>query len=566
MGKVIEKKKSSAKRDKVLKHANQKLPDFNLKISHIDEEYDGVWGFESASHLLRRTTFGPKLAEVYDSVNLGMSTSVDKLLDTSEYIPDPPINYNDNEDNEVALGQTWVNATKKHEDSKRRLSYAAWRISLMLNQPHNGTSALPFSIREKMVLFWQNHFAAEADVVGDARYFYWFHNKLRKNYLGNFKSLVKLINIDPAILVYLSGQYNTKEAPNENYARELFELFTIGKGPIDGLNSYTYYTEDDIIAASEVLTGWEVERNVSGAERQKFTLSRHDTNSKTFSSKFNNHVISNNGDQEHEDLVDMIFSQERASEYICEKLYRWLIYYVIDEEVSIKVIKPLAQLLRQENYEIKPILNKLLRSKHFYEIHTRGALIKSPIDYNIGMLRQVPLSDYSTFDIKDQYIFWKKRSGDLRNQSQDIINSPNVAGWPAYYQTPLFHELWINAVTLPLRTKDVSAYLSSNGMLISNNLRVISEPMELLDEISEPENITYIIELFCKWLFPVYSEITNPQKEDFKNIVIGNNPNMWEDEYTDYINDPTPSKKDAINKKLRDLLKEMFKSPEYHLS
>ena len=173
---------------------------------------------------------------------------------------------------------------------------------------------------------------------------------------------------------------------------------------------------------------------------------------------------------------------------------------------------------------------------------------------------------YHSFDIKDQYTFWLRRSGDIRDQSQDIINSPNVAGWPAYYQSPLYHEIWINSVTLPLRTKDVNVYFSNNGINISNNLKVYTEPIELLDEITEPDNITYIVELFCKWLFPVYTEITTSQKEDFKNIIIGNNPNMWKDEYTDYINNPTPSKKDAINKKLKDLLKDMCMSPEYHLS
>ena len=566
MGKVIEKKKSSIKRDKVLKHANKKLPDFPLPIAHLDEEYSGSWNFETAAHLLRRTTFGPKLSEIEKAVVLGKSASINKLLSNTEFIPGPPINVKDDEDTEIPIGQTWVNASKKKNDFIRRASYAGWRIGLILNQPHTGTEALPFSIREKMVLFWQNHFASEADVIGDARYYYWFHNKLRKNYLGNFKNLVKKINIDPAMLVYLSGQFNTKEAPNENYARELFELFTIGKGPLDGEDSYTYYTESDIIEASKILTGWEVIKNFSGPDRQKFTSSRHDTSSKTFSSKFNNKVIHNNGEKEHEDLINMIFDQERTSEYICEKLYRWFIYYVIDGEVTDKIIKPLAKILRENNFEIKPVLEKLLHSKHFFEIHTRGALIKSPIDYNFGILRQVPLSDYLSLDIKDQYGFWTKRTNDIRNQSQDIINHPSVAGWPAYYQSPLFQELWINSVTLPLRTLNVNQYLSNNGMAAINPGTVYAKPIKLLDEISEPDNIDYIIELFCKWFFPIYSEITPSQKEDFKNIVVGNNPNMWKDEYTDYINDPTPAKEISINKRLKDLIKEMFKTPEYHLS
>ena len=118
-----------------------------------------------------------------------------------------------------------------------------------------------------MVLFWQNHFATEGTVISDARYVYYMHNKFRINFLGNFKSLVKSINRDPAMLVYLSGIYNVKEAPNENYARELFELFTVGKGPIDGEDSYTYYTESDILEASKILSGWQVQKNHVGVNR-----------------------------------------------------------------------------------------------------------------------------------------------------------------------------------------------------------------------------------------------------------------------------------------------------------
>ena len=189
------------KRDKVLKHANQKLPDFPLPIAHLDEEYNGTWNFETAAHLLRRTTFGPKLSEIEKAVALGKSASINKLLSNTEFIPEPPINVKDDEDTEIQIGQTWVNASKKKNDFIRRASYAGWRVGLILNQPHTGTEPLPFSIREKMVLFWQNHFASEADVIGDARYYYWFHNKLRKNYLGNFKISIG-VNFMKVVMVY----------------------------------------------------------------------------------------------------------------------------------------------------------------------------------------------------------------------------------------------------------------------------------------------------------------------------------------------------------------------------
>ena len=570
---VNDKKKSSIKRDKVLKHANKELPEFPRNIAGL-EDYSENWNFETAAHLLRRTCFGAKLSEINQAVALGMEGSVEKLLNEEELTPEPPLNDRDYEDRAPPIGETWVNSERKTGNANLyRQSYEAWRISLILNQPYQSPNNIPFSIREKMVLFWQNHFATEGTVVQDQRYTYWMNYRLRKHFIGNFKNLVKEINVDAAMLVYLGGIYNVKEAPNENYARELFELFTIGKGPVDGEDSYTYYTESDIIQAAKVLTGWYVEKVFSGSERQRFEEGNHDETTKVFSNKFRNKSIPNNGEDEHKDLVDMIFKNERTSEYICEKLYRWFVYHVIDEDVTSKIIKPLAKVLRDNNFEIKPVLSKLFKSQHFYEIHTRGAMIKSPCDFNLGVLRQIPFSDTSSFDFRDLYRFWRNRGDNITNQGQDILESPNVAGWPAYYQDPLYHEIWINAVTLPLRTSDISLYFRDSGINATSgepgtpeDVRIYAEPIKLLDEIDKPDDIDFIIELFCKWLFPVYSEISEEQKEDFKNIVIGDNPNMWYDEYHEYINNPTDEAKTAINKKLKTLLKEMCLMPEYHLS
>jgi len=570
---VNDKKKSSIKRDKVLKYANKELPEFPRNIAGL-EEYSDNWNFESAAHLLRRTCFGPKLSEINQAITLGLNESIDKLLNEEEFTPDPPLNDRDDDENAPPIGETWVNILEnKNNDFKQKKSYEAWRISLILNQPHQSPTNVPFSIREKMVLFWQNHFATEATVVGDSRYTYWMNYRLRKHFMGNFKNLVKEINVDAAMLVYLGGIYNVKEAPNENYARELFELFTIGKGPVDGEDSYTYYTEEDIIQAAKVLTGWYVEDVFSGSERQRFEKENHDKTTKVFSEKFNNKSIQNNFEDEHKDLVDMIFENERTSEYICEKIYRWFVYYVIDEDVTSKIIKPLAKILRDNNYEIKPVLSKLFRSQHFFEIHTRGAMIKSPSDFNLGVLRQIPFSDTSSFDFRNLYKFWKNRGYDISNQGQDLLDSPNVAGWAAYYQDPLYNELWINAVTLPMRTRDIITYFRDSGINATSgepgapeDVRIYAEPIKFLDEIEKPDDIDFMVELFCKWLFPVYSEISDEQKEEFKNIVVGNNPNMWYDEYHAYINNPTDEAKTAINKKLKTLLKEMCLMPENHLS
>ena len=261
MVKLSEKKKKDFRRDKVLKHANKIEPQFPTFIAGIDN-YSGNWDFQMAAHLLRRTTIGPSIEEINQSVTDGLEKTLEKLLDEKIIDVDPPINYQDEDDPETPLESTWINAEKRVNDFKRRNSYAAWRVGQILDNDKD------ISIRENMVLFWQNHFATEATVISDARYSYYMHEHFRNNFLGDFKQLVKTINVDPAMLTYLSGIYNVKDAPNENYARELFELFTVGKGPIDGEDSYTYYTESDILEASKVLTGWRVKRNHVGEGRE----------------------------------------------------------------------------------------------------------------------------------------------------------------------------------------------------------------------------------------------------------------------------------------------------------
>ena len=562
MANLSEKKKKDFRRDKVLKHANQVEPTFPAFIAGL-ETYSGNWDFQMAAHLLRRTTIGPTIEEINESVEDGLDKTIAKLLDESGSNIQPPINYQDEEDSEVPLGSTWINAERRVNDFKRRNSYSAWRIEQILDKTKS------ISIRENMVLFWQNHFATEATVVNDARYTYYMHEKFRKNFLGDFKQLVKMVNIDPAMLIYLSGEYNVKDAPNENYARELFELFTIGKGPIDGEGSYTYYTEADIWEASKILTGWRVKRNQRGEERQYFTEDRHDSSLKTFSQKFGKRTISPNGDKEHEDLIDLIFENDRVSEFICEKIYRWFVYYVINDEVSEKIIKPLAKTLRDNNYRIKPVIDQLLRSTHFYEVYIRGAVIKNPISFSLGFLRQFNLSGVEELDVYEKYYFWKARHSNISDQGQSILDHPNVAGWPAYYQEPLYHEYWITSVTLPIRTSHIKYYLSNNGVRASqtdNNVRVKANPLNLIETFDKPEDIVAIVERLCEWLLPVQNEISEELKNDLVNSVIGNNSNIWEDEYTDFINDPDEEKKESLNKKLRSLLKEICLMPEYYLS
>ena len=164
-------------------------------------------------------------------------------------------------------------------------------------------------------------------------------------------------------------------------------------------------------------------------------------------------------------------------------------------------------------------------------------------------------------------MFWRGKHSNVSDQGQSIIDSPNVAGWPAFYQGPLYHEYWISSVTLPMRTTQIKSFLSNNGIRgFGDGLNIVSNPMEFILDLETPKDINLIVEEFCNWLLPVANEIDSETKADLIEIIVGGNPNIWEDEFTEYLNDPSDDKKENLNKKLRLLLKEICLMPEYYLS
>src|SRR6185436_6355689 len=206
------------------------------------------------------------------------------------------------------------------------------------------------SLREKMTLFWANHFGTETVDVAISGFMYKHHNLLRQSALGNFKQLIKAVTIDPGMLRYLNGYLNTNTAPDENYGRELQELFTIGKDPV---NNQAPYSEDDVKNAAKVLTGWRINGTTFVSF---FDGNRHDATNKQFSAFYNNTIITGrtgaNGALETDDLLTMIFTKNEVAEFIVRKLYRWFIYYKIDAAAETNVIQPLAAIFRSSNYDI----------------------------------------------------------------------------------------------------------------------------------------------------------------------------------------------------------------------
>ncbi|MEL6194095.1 MAG: DUF1800 domain-containing protein [Bacteroidota bacterium] len=548
--------------DPVRELGNQGLPSV-ARVSAGLEAYTDVFEWWQARHLLSRTLFGPKRAEIQKAVEDGLDATLDLLLADWED-PAPPLNYNNDKDINVAIGEPWVDFPENTENGAnltgyRRSSLRFWNVGLMLDQ---GTS-----IREKMALFWHNHFATESNVVYDKRRTYELLKLFRKNALGNFKTLVDEVTVSSAMLNYLNGDQNRVGAPNENYGRELLELFTIGKGPQIGDGNYTNYTEDDVIEASKVLTGWVHSLNgkTAGNPSTEYRDNRHDKSTKTFSSAFNNQTIENAGAEEYKVLIDMIFGKTETARYICRKLYRWFVYYLIDEDTELNVIEPMAQLLIANDFEVKPVVRALISSAHFFDIENIGAVIKSPIDYVVSLVRATEAEMPESEDIQNQYSLWSFLWSEAGKLEQSVLEPPSVAGWNAYYQEPGYFQNWITSATLPNRQFYANTVVSNNGKRIRGDVRLKINVFKLLDGVSDASDPNIVVREFADLLLPV--RIPNSQRNMLKDILIPGLPDFeWTEEYLLYVIDPSDEEvAKAVESKLRDLVRAILSIPEYHL-
>jgi uncharacterized protein (DUF1800 family) len=537
--------------------ANRVLPTVQRTTAGL-EQYTGVFGTDQLLHLLRRTMFGASRANVNTLKGQGMVQVVDQLLAVPPPEPSVPLLYATATGETTPVGSTWINATTNDNSGGRYASLKAWWISLMLNQT--------ISIREKMVLFWHNHFVTDTGTVGDPRYSYRYLALLRNNALGNFKDLARQISVDGAMLVYLNGYRNSASAPDENYARELQELFTIGKGPQVGPGDYTNYTEDDVRAAARVLTGWRLLKNADGSigtTTSILNVNVHDSNNKTFSYRYANTVIVGSADglAELNGMLDMIFAQPETARFICRKLYRWFVYYVIDAWTESNIIEPLATTLRANNYNILPVLNQLLKSAHFFDTANFGCVIKNPVDLVVGLCRQYGLS-FPT-DVTTQYNLWNSLVNQASALQLSIGDPPDVSGWHAYYQEPEYYELWINSDTLPKRSAWTSRMLTSG--ISSGGTRVVIDPMAFINTLSDPSDPNVIVNETAQFLFPI--AITPSQQTFLKGVLIPGLPDYeWTAEWTIYLADPTNATKlAAVKSKIQSLISFMMTMPEYSL-
>ncbi|WP_207512800.1 DUF1800 domain-containing protein [Longitalea luteola] len=527
------------------------------------KKYKGKWGPPEVKHLLKRTLFGARKEDIDLFASKSLRHTIQHLLHTEEPTPAPPINhYNDEKytDEEIQAGATWITATKLNgmNSGRRRNSFKAWWLGCMLNQQT--------TLREKMVLFWHNHFATEMKTVDNPTMIYKHNVLLRQYALGNFKAMVRAITVDAAMLKYLNGNANTRKAPDENYGRELQELFTVGKGP------GSQYTEEDVKAAARVLTGFRINNKSLPDIHGVFDAGRHDESDKQFSAFYNNQVIKGRkgkeGEAELDELLDLIFRQPEVARFICRKLYRFFVYHQVDEASEKNIIEPLAHTFRQNNYDIKPVLERLLSSRHFFDMGNRGSIIKSPVDLAVGLCREFNITFPGEESYVEQYNCWFNIQTIASQMQQNIGDPPNVAGWPAYYQEPLYDKSWISSDTLPKRTAFTDRMVN-NGFARTSK-KILIDPVLYTKQLSAPGDPNKLIDELAALLYAV--ELPVEEKQYMKTgILLQGLQGMASDHYwTDAWNKLLEKPADAANvrnvtNKLKNLLKYMMSLPQYQL-
>ena len=386
-----------------------------------------------ARHLLVRTGFAPTQAEVDKIVGQNAQRAVADMVaaaaaNKSKYAaPDfasqpPPTPYK-------LLNSKDEQQAQRQQQLREGVNMKAWWMREMLESPT--------PLAERMTLFWHNHFATSQQKVNRSQPMWRQHQLLRDNALGSFSTLLHGIAKDPAMLVYLDGDSNRKQAPNENFAREVMELFALGEASQGG-----GYTEQDVKEVARAFTGWSVERDDFSF---KFRKPQHDDSSKT--------VMGRTGMFDGSDVISIMLAQTECGQFIVTKLWKEFVSPTPD---AIEV-KRIAQRLQLNNYAISGALSDLLTTSAFWNANNRGSLIKSPVDLVVGTVRQFGFnySDVMPFVLKTAQL------------GQNLLMPPNVKGWPG-------HTDWINTSTL-LERKRFTEQLFRTLELKSNG-----QPMEML--------------------------------------------------------------------------------------
>lgn len=513
-------------------------------------ELTSVLGYRRAAHLLHRASFGATKAEIDNFATLTPALAIAKLF--QQPLPDPSLPIDPETSSEwVISGTTEANSG----DSDLQEYFKGWFIGQMLSLKVDPTLSLAYATREKTVLFIHTVLTTIQSKVDSSRALY-FQNQLYRLFAldkslsaeFNFRELTKKVSVDNAMLKLLDGYLNVKGSPNENYGRELHELFTIGRGlegtlpPVTDPGDYFLYKEQDVQAAAKVLSGWDVDDTFANIDPETnlprgkvkgspTDASGHDNSVKQFSDRFGNATIQPNPTllsgtnateasaiDEISQLIDMIYAKPETARNICRRIYRFYVYHDITQDIDDTIIAELATTFISNGFKLQPVLEELFKSQHFYEATAGvnddnfGGIIRSPLDLLVGTLRffelQTQFPDYVTSPAE----FYMKTAGliaSLSDMGMHFYEPYDVAGYDAYHQYPIYHRSWIstnylanryafiNQLIIENQNMDDALKIDALGFVKANiNSTIASDAKSLIIELSkyllpQAENLTF---------------------------------------------------------------------------
>jgi uncharacterized protein (DUF1800 family) len=370
------------------------------------------WNIRTARHLLNRAGFGIPYSQVRGLLEMGPDAAVATFVDFDQ-VNEPNANPNflvplskhqelramRRDESTVEQRREAQSALRKEERAATNQLKAWWLQRMMLTRR---------PLQEKLTLFWHGHFAVSAQKVKRSETLYQLHAIMRNQAAGNFKTLTTQVGQSPAMLRYLDNDKSNKKKPNENWARELMELFTMGVGN---------YTEDDIKQSARAFTGW-----ASNGERFRYDENKHDFGDKTF--------MGRSGNLDGWDVINIIFEQPATAEHLAREFWTHFAY----ENPEDAIVKELAHTIRISNYEMKPALRQMFLSSAFYNEKAMGTQIKSPVQLALGLCSDMGMKAPSPAAVANA----------SRVLGQDLFYPPNVKGWDG-------QKAWINANTLLTR-------------------------------------------------------------------------------------------------------------------
>ena len=563
------------------------------EINKTLSPYTGEFGDAQKKHLLKRTMVGYASRHLKDLEGMTIDEAVDMIMTPHEmgepvntyYLDFSAEEYKEKYGEEdVGPGEPFIStAYKSQHGAERRKALYSWLYHSFYDQPT--------SISWKFFLFLHNLTPVEEQN----------HHKMAYGYLDlifrgpfrDYRDFVYDLTLDPLMLQYLNLSLSQKETPDENYAREVQELFTVGKRP------FSKFTEEDVREAARLLVGWNYDREVYEKEGWKpeprFEPNNHDTGDKYFSEFYNNTIIKGQegqeGKEELREFIDMLFQTDETAIYLSRRLFQFFVYPILTEETEKNIILPLAQVMRENNYSLSETLKVLLKSEYFYATELYNSMIKSPFDFTFSLLKEfdlvngvvqrfgdngtyfsnysedLPFFDQRMFNLDFKiYHFFGWVQWHLWRQGMLVLNPPSVSGWPAYYQEPVYDFFWINSVTATKRiytANNAARWGIDSGVNGGGNLTYDID--RFIAGFEKPEDIDlFISELADRFLG---GPIPQQGLERIKRSALGGslNSNYWTAAVLDYMSNPNKDNRNLLRGRLIEFLYLLFNLNEIQL-